>query len=232
MSSGVAAGRTGESIRTGREATVGDDVWAMVHAERAALIADLEGVDGARWDEPSLCPGWSVHDVVAHLVDTARTTRLGFVVAMARAGFDFDRQNADGVARERGTSPAQTLERLRAVARRTSTPPAPRDSRLVEEVVHGEDIRRPLGLRRAYPSEAVVRALRLQLRTPASFGGAKETAARFRLAATDADLALGDGPEGSEVRGSALALLLAVSGRPVTPEELAGPGLVAWGTGR
>jgi hypothetical protein len=74
-----------------------------------------------------------------------------------------------------------------------------------------------------------VRALRLQLRTPASFGGAKEAAARVRFAATDADLALGDGPE---VRGSALALLLAVSGRPMAPEELAGPGLAAWGTGR
>jgi uncharacterized protein (TIGR03083 family) len=208
---------------------VGDDVWTMVHAERAALIADLEGVDGPRWDEPSLCPGWSVHDVVAHLVDTARTTRLGFVVAMARAGFDFDRQNAHGVARERGASPAQTLEKLRGGGHRTPTPPAPRDSRLVEEVVHGEDVRRPLGLVRAYPPEAVTRALRLQLRTPAAFGGAKETATRVRLTATDADLALGDGPE---VRGGALALLLAVSGRPVAPEELAGPGLAVWGTGR
>jgi uncharacterized protein (TIGR03083 family) len=204
----------------------------MVHAERAALIADLEGVDAARWDEPSLCPRWSVHDVVAHLVDTARTTRLGFVVAMARAGFDFDRQNDQGVARERGASPAQTLERLRAVAGRTSTPPAPRDSRLVEEVVHGEDVRRPLGLPRAYPPEAVVRALRLQLRTPASFGGAKETAARVRLTATDVDLSAGDGPEGSDIRGSALALLLAVCGRPVAPGELTGPGVAVLATGR
>ncbi|WP_433782756.1 maleylpyruvate isomerase family mycothiol-dependent enzyme [Actinomycetospora sp. CA-101289] len=211
---------------------MGDDVWAMVHEERAALIADLEGVDAARWDEPSLCPGWSVHDVVAHLVHSARTTRLGFVVAMARAGFDFDRQNAHGVTRERGTTPAQTLDRLRAVARRTSTPPGPRDSRLVEEVVHGEDVRRPLGLRRAYPAEAVGRALRLQVRTPASFGGAKEAATHVRLTATDADLSLGGGPEGSDVRGSALALLLAVSGRPVASGELTGPGVAVLATGR
>jgi uncharacterized protein (TIGR03083 family) len=203
------------------------DVWAMVHAERAALIADLEGLDDARWGEPSLCAGWTVHDVVAHVVDSARTTRLGFAVGLIRAGFDFDRLNARGVARERGASPAETLARLRAVARRTSTPPAPLDTRLVEEVVHGEDVRRPLGLRRAYPPEAVVRALRLQLRTLASFGGAKETAARIRLTATDAGVAIGAGPE---VRGSALALLLAVSGRPVAPDELAGPGLETWGT--
>jgi uncharacterized protein (TIGR03083 family) len=209
-----------------------NDIWAMVHTERAALIEDLERLDDALWGQPSLCGGWTVHDVVAHMVDTAGTTRLGFAADMVRARFDFDRQNARGIERARGASPEQTLERLRQVAPRTSTPPAPLDTRLVEEVVHGEDIRRPLGLQRVYPVEAVVRALRLQLRTPASFGGAKEATARFRLATTDADLALGAGPEGSEVRGSALALLLAVSGRPVAPEELAGPGLAAWGTAR
>ncbi len=200
------------------------DVWSMVHAERLALIHDLEQLDEARWEEPSLCAGWTVHDVAAHLVDTARTTRLGFVVGLARARFDFDRQNADGVRRHRGTSPAQTLQRLREVAPRRSIPPAPLDSRLVEEVVHGEDVRRPLGLSRTYPHEAVVRALRLQLRTPASFGGAKELATRVRLTAGDADISVGDGPE---VSGPALSLLLAVSGRRVALADLDGPGLPA-----
>jgi uncharacterized protein (TIGR03083 family) len=200
------------------------DVWSLVHAERAALIDDLERLDAGSWDVPSLCPGWTVHDVVAHLVDTARTTRLGFVVGLARAGFDFDRQNARGVERERGSSPQETLERLRRVASRTSTPPAPLDTRLVEEVVHGEDIRRPLGLTRSYPDEAVVRALRLQARTPASFGGAKELVARVRLTATDADVSIGNG---RELSGTGLSLLLAVSGRQVAVDDLAGPGVEA-----
>lgn len=198
-----------------------NDVWTMVHAERAALIDDLAHVDDERWERPSLCPGWSVHDVVAHLVDTARTTRLGFVVGFARARFDFDRQNARGIERERGASPRETLRRLRAVAARTSTPPAPLDTRLVEEVVHGEDIRRPLGLTRAYPPEAVARALRLQVRTSTSFGGARELVAGVRLRATDADLTIGEGPD---VSGTALSLLLAVSGRRVALDELDGPG--------
>jgi uncharacterized protein (TIGR03083 family) len=200
------------------------DVWSMVHAERAALIDDLQGLDDQRWEEPSLCGGWTVHDVVAHLVDTARTTRLGFVVGLARARFDFDRQNARGVARERGASPQETLERLGQVASRRSTPPAPLDSRLVEEVVHGEDIRRPLGLTRSYPQEAVVRSLRLQARTPASFGGAKELVAGIRLTAADADVSIGDG---REVIGTALSLLLAVSGRRVALDDLDGPGVSA-----
>ncbi|MFE5238931.1 MULTISPECIES: maleylpyruvate isomerase family mycothiol-dependent enzyme [unclassified Streptomyces] len=196
----------------------------MVHAERAALIGDLERLDAERWDEPSLCAGWTVHDVVAHLVDTARTTRPGFLIGLARARFDFDRQNARGVERERGASPGETLERLRRVVSRTSTPPAPLDSRLVEEIVHGEDIRRPLGLARSYPQEAVVRSLRLQARTSASFGGAEELVARVRLTAEDADLSIGEGPE---VSGPALSLLLAVSRRRVALDDLEGEGVTA-----
>lgn len=201
-----------------------DDVWDLVHAERAALLDDLARLDDKQWQEQSLCVGWTVHDVAAHLVDTARATRLGFLAGMAAARFDFDRQNARGVRRRRGASPRQTLERLRRAAPRTSTPPAPLDSRLVEEVVHGEDIRRPLGLTRAYPQQAVLRALRHQARTPESFGGAKELLTRVRLTATDADLSLGDGPE---VTGTALALLLAVAGRPVGAAEVGGPGVAA-----
>ncbi|MGW3770189.1 maleylpyruvate isomerase family mycothiol-dependent enzyme [Actinomadura verrucosospora] len=206
---------------------MGNDVWPMVHAERAALIDDLSHLEGEQWELPSLCDGWTVHDVVAHLVDTARTTRLGFVARLARARFDFDRQNTQGVERERGASPQETLERLRQVASRTSTPPAPLDSRLVEEVVHGEDIRRPLGIVHAYPLEAVVRSLRYQARTPASFGGAKELTARLRLTATDAGLSIGDGPEAS---GTALSLLLAISGRRAALDDLSGPGLPALAT--
>jgi len=200
------------------------DVWSMVHAERAALIDDLKDVDDARWEAQSLCDLWTVHDVVAHLVDTARTTRVRFVVGLARAGFDFHRQNARGVRRHRGASPQETLERLARAASRRSTPPAPLDSRLVEEVVHGEDIRRPLGLTRAYPPEAVARALHLQARTPAAFGGAKELVARVRLTAADTDVSLGQGPD---VSGPALSLLLAVSGRRAALGDLEGPGVAA-----
>ncbi|MER7910096.1 maleylpyruvate isomerase family mycothiol-dependent enzyme [Streptomyces sp. NPDC096068] len=205
-----------------------DNVWPMVHAERAALVEDLARLGEERWDEPSLCAGWTVHDVAAHLVDTARTTRLGFVIGLARARFDFDRQNALGVARERGATPGETLERLRRVVSRRSTPPAPLDSRLVEEVVHGEDIRRPLGLTRAYPPPAVVRALRLQARTPASFGGAREPLTRVRLSATDAEVRIGAGPE---VTGPVLSLLLAVCGREAALGDLDGPGVAVLSAG-
>ncbi len=201
-----------------------DDVWPLVHAERAALIDDLAGLTDEQWAHPSLAEGWTVHDVAAHLVGNAKTTRLGILRDMVAAGFDFDRQNARTLERERGATPAETLRRLRDVARRTSTPPAHLDSRLVEEVVHGEDVRRPLGIKRDYPAEVLERALRYQVRTSTSMGGAKQLVAGVRLRAVDGGFVIGAGPE---VRGPALALLLAVSGRRVALDDLDGPGVSA-----
>ena len=198
------------------------DVWDLVAAERRALVADLAGLSDDQWETPSLCGGWTVHDVAAHLVDNARTTRVGIVLAMVRARFDFDRQNAAGVARERGAAPAETVERLRAVVDRRTTPPAPLDSRLVEEVVHGEDVRRPLGLVRDYPREAVERALAHQLRTSVALGGGKQHVAGLRLRATDTGAVHG---EGDEVSGPLLALLLVSAGRRAGLDDLDGPGL-------
>lgn len=199
------------------------DVWELVRQERVALVRDLAGLDEGQWAAQSWCGDWSVREVAAHLVNNALTTRLGIVVAMARARFDFDRQNAMGVARALGDSPAETLANLRAVVDRRTGPPASLDSRLVEEVVHGEDIRRPLGITHAYAAEAVERSLRYQARTSVGLGGGKQRIAAVRLRATDADIAIGDGPE---VIGPTLSLLLMTSGRTAALADLGGPGLV------
>ncbi|WP_309125448.1 maleylpyruvate isomerase family mycothiol-dependent enzyme [Kocuria sp.] len=197
------------------------EIWPVVHAERAALIEDLQTVTGRQWSTPSLCPGWDVHDVLAHLVDDAKTTRLGFLRDLLAAGFDFDRLNAGGVARERAEDPARTVERFREVHSRTTGAPAPPATRLVEAFVHGEDIRRPLGIGHDYPRAHVITALRHQLDTSGRFGGGRERARGLHLVATDTGFSTG---VGEDVRGTAIALLLAVSGRPVTAEELTGPG--------
>lgn len=141
---------------------------------------------------------------------------------MVRARFDFDRQNDQGVAREKGATPAETMERLREVVGRTTTPPAPLDSRLVEEVVHGEDVRRPLGLVRVYPPETVERALRHQLKTSVALGGGRQYVVGVRLRATDTDLVVGDG---AEAAGPLVSLLLVASGRTAGLDDLTGPGV-------
>ncbi len=150
-----------------------------------------------------------MHDVVAHLVDVAESTRLGFARDMIRAGFDFDRQNDQGIARTKAAKPARDSAATTAAATRTSTPIAPIDTRIVEEVVHGEDIRRALSLHRDYPPEAIERSLRQQIRTSTRFGGAKELVAGIRLVATDTDLTIGSG---REIRGTAIELLAGVLG--------------------
>lgn len=96
------------------------DTWAAVHDERHALSADLAQIDPARWSDASLCPGWDIHDVVAHLIDSAKTTRLGFARRMLAARFDFDRDNEAGLSRERRSTPAETLAAFRLIS--TDTP--------------------------------------------------------------------------------------------------------------
>jgi uncharacterized protein (TIGR03083 family) len=197
------------------------DVWPIVHEERRALLDDLEALAHERWSTPSMCDGWDVHDVLAHLVDSAKTTRRSFVRRMVLRRFDFDADNADGVKRERRNTEAETLAEFRRVLHATSTPPASLSTRLVEVIVHGEDIRRPLGVYRAYPTTAVIEALRYQLKTGVSMGGGRQRARGLCIVATDADFTQGEGPE---VHGKSTSLLLAVSARPVNDDELSGPG--------
>jgi len=222
-----------------------NDVWQVVHRERRELAADLASLEPEAWDTPSLCPGWTVHDVLAHLVDDAKTTWAGFAWELLKARFDFDALNARGVARERSFDPRETLKTFGAVSGRSSSAPVPLNTRLVEVFVHGEDIRRPLGLSREHRLPSLVDALKYQLSTPSDFGGGRERAAGLVLEATDTDFRWDTARQGAGrknrgkakrqmpagpavsapvVRGSTLALLLAVSGRPVFPDELEGDG--------
>ena len=200
-------------------------LWSGVHEERLMLAHDLESLRPEQWAARSLCSGWDVHDVLAHLIDSSKSTRLAFIARLVAARFDFDRDNAIGVRRERAATPAETLAEFRRVITRTSTPPAPLASRMVEVIVHGEDIRVPLGIERRYPTEHLAAALAYQISTPASFGGGRERAAGVRVIATDSDLRSGTG---AEVSGSTLTLLLAVSGRPVNPAAVSGAGAASF----
>ncbi|WP_206682510.1 maleylpyruvate isomerase family mycothiol-dependent enzyme [Dietzia sp. SLG310A2-38A2] len=203
-----------------------DRMWNLVHLERAALIDDLRRLGAGDWQRKSLCSGWSVQDVVAHLLDSARTTRLSFLVGMARARFDFDRQNQAGVESYRTARPADLIQGLEEVVDRTSGPPqmlAPLASRIVEELAHGEDIRRPLGLQRRYEPDALTAAITYQASTSRKFGGAKEDVSEVRLVADDIGWEHGTG---LDITGPAVEILMLVTGRPPRAGSLSGPGLL------
>ena len=91
-----------------------------------------------------------------------------------------------------------------------------------EAVVHGEDIRRPLGIKRAYPPEAVTRSADFFRRSNLLIGS-KRRITGLRLRANDLEWAAGSGPE---VTGPAMALLMAMTGRAAALGDLTGEGAV------
>jgi uncharacterized protein (TIGR03083 family) len=197
------------------------DVWGTVHAERAALAADLGSLSDAQWATPSLCSGWSVRDVLAHMTATARMTPPTFLGKMVMSGFSFTKLQAKGIAAERGASPADTRGRFNAAVNLSSHPPGPTDSWLGEVLVHAEDIRRPLGIQHDYPIEASVQVANFYKGSNLIIG-AKSRIEGLRLRATDTAWAHGSGPE---VAGPIHSLVMAMTGRKAALADLSGDGL-------
>ncbi len=198
-----------------------DDIWPVVHAERRVLANDLAPLTPEQWSTPSLCEGRTVLDTLAHMVATARMTPLIFVGKMAGSGFRFERMAAKEIQAMSAGGPAETLGRFRAVSDASTGPPGPRDSWLGETLVHGEDIRRPLGLQHTYPSDAVRRLIGFYARSNVLIGG-KRRVAGLTLRPTDADWSHGSGPV---VEGPAMSLLMVTAGRQGYLDDLSGVGL-------
>ncbi|WP_370114725.1 maleylpyruvate isomerase family mycothiol-dependent enzyme [Streptacidiphilus sp. MAP12-33] len=197
--------------------------WPLIHAERKALLDDLEGVGltPGVWGTTSLCTAWDVHQVLGHMLSTAMMTPPRFLMEMAKAGFRFPRFAEAGVAAWTKGTPQETIAAFRAVQARTTAPPGPVEAMLGEAVVHPEDIRRPLGLRRVYPEEALVRTADF-FKGSNLLIGAKNRIAGLRLKADDVDWSHGEGPE---VRGPMLALVMTMTGRSAHLADLGGEGL-------
>lgn len=90
-----------------------DSPWPVIHAERAALADDLVGLAAPRWATPSLCAGWSVHEVLGHMTATATMTPFGFLAGMVRAGLRFETMARRAIATQTAGGPPATLARFR-----------------------------------------------------------------------------------------------------------------------
>lgn len=198
-----------------------DSPWPTIHEERGALANDLAELSDDEWSLPSLCPGWTVHQVLAHQVATAKMSPAKFFVKFAASGFNFTKFSDTALAVEAAGGPVVTLAAFLEVRMSTKAPPGPGDTWLGETLVHSEDIRRPLGIAHSYPLAWVTRATEFYAGSNALIGGKKRVAG-LTLKATDADWSYGSGPV---VEGPATSLLLAAAGRTVALDELAGPGL-------
>ena len=196
------------------------DVMALARAEREDLLDLLGTLTPEQWRAPSLCAGWSVHDVVAHVLSYEELGPRQLAARFARGSFRFGRVNAVGLREYAGRSPAELTDLLRRHLTPTGlTAGLGGAIALTDGLIHHQDIRRPLGLPRAVPAERVRPALRTALFAPVLLGVLR--VGDVRLVATDLDWSFGRGPE---VRGTAEALLMAVAGRRGIAAELSGPG--------
>ncbi|MFW3172182.1 maleylpyruvate isomerase family mycothiol-dependent enzyme [Geodermatophilus sp. CPCC 206100] len=193
-----------------------------VRAERLSLADLLDTLSAPEWGAPSLCDGWTVHDVVAHVTLSPRQRTWPTLVRVARARGDFERAEAEH-ARERAARhrPAELVAQLRETAGvdsrlRLSGPLDP----LVDVLVHAQDIARPLGRHRAMLPERVLPALG-HVWASAFYRRPDRRFAGLRLVATDADWSAG---EGREVRGPAGDLLLLATGRRAGLAGVSGAG--------
>jgi uncharacterized protein (TIGR03083 family) len=200
-----------------------NEIWALIHAERAALADDLAGLTDEQWATTSLCTELTVREVLAHLTSAASMGPLRWLAGVIRCRFDFDKQVAMRLAEQLGDTPAETLARFRGAVTSTTTPPLPRLAILGETVVHGSDIRRPLGIRGDHPIETLTR-LAEYYRGSDQMVLAKGRIGGLRLEATDGPFTTGTG---ALVAGPTLALIMAMTGRTAYCDDLTGDGVAA-----
>jgi uncharacterized protein (TIGR03083 family) len=184
-------------------------------AERERLADLLAPLTPDRWGAPSLCAGWAVREVVAHMTMAFRISLPRFFLGLAAAGFSFNRY-ADRAARADTArmSDAELLASLRDNIRHPWQPPGGGAAgALSHDVIHSLDITEPLGLPPSPPDRI---ATVLDHNTPKSFAYFGVHLDGWELRATDADIVLGSGtPLTLPVKD----ILLTVTGRRPLPQR-------------
>jgi uncharacterized protein (TIGR03083 family) len=205
-----------------------EQVWTAIDEQRRRVVALLESVTDPEWDHPSLCAGWTVRHVGAHL--TLQELTLGdalrFALRHPALLRDVNRvihESAKLQAAELSTDDIVAGVRATVGRRRHNVGVTHRET-LVDIVVHGFDIAVPLRRRLDVPPEVAAEAaarVRSLDGTRMNRVFRKLPLAPYRLVATDVDWSVGAGPE---IRGPVVALLLLLTGRRVGLDEVAGDG--------
>lgn len=196
-------------------------LWALAHAERAALAEDLVGISPEQWRHGTLCGQWDVEHVVAHLSAAASIGQWRWISSMLGARFRPDVHNLRRLREHLGATPEETLDRFRAIITSTTAPTSDTAAYLGEVVVHAQDIRHPLSLTHIPSVEALTPVAEFFVRRDFAVPS-RSNAAGLGLKADDGPFAAGTG---SLVTGSTLALVMVMAGRSAYLEELQGPGL-------
>lgn len=190
-----------------------DEVWQHTIAQRVAVRDVLRGLSAEEWDRPSLCAGWRVRDVAAHLISGPQLGLVGTGRALGGLWRGYNGMILhDG--RRRGGAPVAAI--LAQYDEWAEVPRGPLTvtyvEPLIDAIVHAQDVVRPLGRSLAAPPEAsAVAADRVRLL--AAFFGTRRFLSGVRMVATDTDWARGSG---RELRAPMLELLMMSTGRPAS----------------
>lgn len=190
-----------------------DQHWRIIAEQRRAIAHLLTTLTPAELDSPSLCDGWRIRDVAAHVALAPQPPGpLGMLREAARARGSFHRLNHDLAVRHADATPDLAAE-LSAVADSRRLPAVTNYRNIhFDVIVHAQDIAHPLGRTVAVdPAAAAVAAQRVW--TMGWPFWAKRRLADVTLVAEDSPWTVGSGPE---LRGTTLDLLLLLTGREVT----------------
>ncbi|MFI0216188.1 maleylpyruvate isomerase family mycothiol-dependent enzyme [Streptomyces lydicus] len=195
------------------------DLTTVIAAERRELADLLDGLPDEQWDAPTLCAGWRVREVAAHMSMGFRYSFPKVAAELVRAGGSLHRMT-DRLARKdaAAASPRQLAGFLRDNAHHPWTPPVGGlASALGHDVVHGLDITVALGHDRRVPEDRLRVLLDHVTARSARFFGAD--LAGIQLRATDLDWSFGTG---TPLTGTGTDLLLVAFGRKLPAGRLHG----------
>ena len=198
------------------------EYWDTIATERRLLADQLDGLTPDQWATQSLCEAWTVKSVVAHLVVPHEVSVPRFALAFLVARGSFDRASEAMTAKLDTRSTTQLVSDLRRHAEGRFKPPGfGSEAPLTDVLIHGQDIRIPLGLETPGPVEPWKGVLDLLVTQKARRGFLARPLPAVRMRATD--LAWEHG-SGDKVSGPAMALALTIMGRKALVEDLTGPG--------
>lgn len=201
-----------------------EQLWSEIEAARLRLADLLDDLSDDEWEQPSLCTGWRLRDVAAHLTLPPQLGSGKWMIELMRARGSFHRMIFDTARRQAQLPRSEITAQLRKYAGSRRVPPAPGagpKTTVMDVLTHTQDISIPLGRTIDIPPQAARAGLESlwALRFPFN---PRRRLRGLRLVAHDSEWAVGDGPE---VRGPSAALLLLLTNRPAPLDEFTGDGV-------